>query len=102
MHCTRQGKSLADAGHRKSVPLIAALQLVDSLDEATAAVQDQTSDILQIVLSLPPKYRVVLYLYYYENYTTEEIAKLLKINRSAVTTRLSRAREALKPELAEV
>ena len=73
-----------------------------SLDEATAAVQDQTSDILQIVLSLPPKYRVVLYLYYYENYTREEIAKLLKINRSAVTTRLSRAREALKPELAEV
>ena len=72
------------------------------LEEATAAAQNQMSDILQIVMSLPPKYRVVLYLYYYENYTTEEIAKLLKISRIAVTTRLSRAREALKPELTEV
>ena len=72
-----------------------------SLDDAVIAVTNPTSDILHIVLTLPPKYRVVVYLYYYEDFSTDEIAKLLKISRSAVTTRLSRAREALKLELME-
>ena len=73
-----------------------------SLENVTAAVQDDSSDTLRAVLALPPKYRVVVYLHYYEGYTTAEIAKLLKTSRTAVTTRLSRAREALKPELEEV
>ena len=52
-------------------------------------------------MALPPKYRVVIYLRYYENYTTTEIAQLLKISQSTVTTRLSRGRERLKILLKE-
>lgn len=59
------------------------------------------SDIWQTVMALPPKYRVVIYLRYYEAYTTGEMAQLLHISQTAVTTRLSRAREMLKPALKE-
>ena len=52
-------------------------------------------------MALKPKYRVVLYLHYYEGYTTNEMAALLKISRTAVTTRLSRAREQLRRLLEE-
>lgn len=62
----------------------------------------QYSQILYSVMKLAPKYRVVVYLHYYEGYSTREIGQLLKISQSAVTTRLSRARQVLKTELKEV
>lgn len=72
------------------------------LDETLTIPQPQHSGVFQAVMSLPPKYRVVIYLRYYEEYTTKEIAQLLKISQSAVTTRLARARQMLKTELKEV
>ena len=60
------------------------------------------NEVLQSVLALAPKYRVVVYLHYYEMLSTEEIAGLLHITRSTVTTRLSRARQMLKETLKEV
>ena len=59
---------------------------------------DETALLLQ---KLPPKYRVVLYLHYYEQYTTQEIAKLLQIPTGTVSTRLRRGREQLKTMLKE-
>ena len=44
---------------------------------------------------LPQAYRIVLYLFYYEDMPTREIAAL-HISQNAVTTRLTRAREALR------
>ena len=54
------------------------------------------------VMALPEKYRTALYLFYYEDYTVKEIAEAVGIKVSAATTRLSRAREALRRELKEV
>ena len=62
----------------------------------------EVNEVLQCILALEPKYRVVIYLHYYEMLSTEEIGKLLHITRSAVTTRLSRARALLKTKLKEV
>ena len=53
-------------------------------------------------MALPEKYRTVLDLFYYEELSTKEIAALLGLRQSAVTTRLSRARELLKQQLKEV
>ena len=39
---------------------------------------------------------MVLYLFYYEDMPTREIAAVLHISQNAVTTRLTRAREALR------
>ena len=71
------------------------------LDDTVPAPQTQEDETIQAVMALPPKYRMVIYLRYYENYTTTEIAQLLKISQSTVTTRLSRGRERLKILLKE-
>ncbi len=61
--------------------------------------QPAHSDLFFAVMALPVKYRMPLYLYYYEEYTTEEIAKILKIPKGTVCTNLKRGRELLKKEL---
>ncbi len=48
------------------------------------------------VMSLPEKYRVPLYLFYYEEYSVKEIARVMELSESNVTTRLQRARAKLK------
>lgn len=45
--------------------------------------------------------RVALYLYYYEGYSTEEIARMLGISVIAVTSRLKRGRKQLKKLLTD-
>lgn len=82
---------LRSAWWRKTTPL----------DESIPVQMGEYSYIYQAVMSLPPKYRVVIYLRYYELYTTKEIASLLKVTQSVVTTRLSRARGMLKELLME-
>ena len=53
-------------------------------------------EVLEAVLSLPPKYKDVVYLHYYEGYTAPEIAQLLGRLPSTVNTQLRRGREQLK------
>ena len=75
-----------------------------SLEEASDLVsfdKPEQSELFQSVMGLPEKYRTVLYLFYYEDLPVREVAELLRITESAVTTRLSRARQMLKLELME-
>ena len=51
------------------------------------------------VMALPAKYRLPLYLYYYEGYSVKEVGELLDLKPSTVQTRLARARTKLKEEL---
>lgn len=71
------------------------------LDETVPAPGKMVDETLQALGKLKPEYRVVLYLRYYEEYTTAEISKLLKIPPSTVTTRLDRGRKRLKKILEE-
>lgn len=74
----------------------------DPLDETIPAdIPPEYADVFQAVMALEPKYRVVIYLRYYEDYSTKEIAQLLHISQTSVTTRLSRGREMLKTTLKE-
>lgn len=52
-------------------------------------------------MTLPNKYRNILYLYYYEGYSTIDIANILKENHNAVKSRLTRARKLLKKKLGD-
>jgi len=54
---------------------------------------------LSMVLALPAKYKSVIYLYYYEGYSTVEIAKILKKSQSTVRGYLHTARKLLKMEM---
>lgn len=58
-------------------------------------------DVWEGIRKLKPKYRIVVYLFYYEGYAIKEIANILHISCTAVTTRLSRARRILEEELKE-
>ena len=59
------------------------------------------SELFIAVMELPRKYRIVIYLHYYEGYSTVEIAKLLKVPEATVRTRLRRGRDSLKNKLKE-
>ena len=59
------------------------------------------SRILQEVMKLPVKYRLPLYLYYYEGYPVKEIGRVLSRRESTVQTQLARGREKLKAVLEE-
>ena len=72
------------------------------LDAALLVEETKVDEVLGAVMDLPPKYRVVVYLHYYEGLSTTEIAELLRISQSGVTSRLSRARLILKDLLREV
>ena len=58
-------------------------------------------DVLEAVLTLPEKYRQVVYLHYYEGYTAPQIAALLGRNVNTVYTLLTRARKMLRDTLGE-
>ncbi len=51
---------------------------------------------LNILSNLQEKYRLPMYLYYYEGYKIDEIAYILRLNNSAVKMRLQRAKEKIK------
>lgn len=73
-----------------------------SIEESLPSRDPQYTDTLEKVMALPPKYRVMIYLRYYEELSTKEMAQLLHISQSAVTTRLNRGRQMLKTALEEV
>ena len=58
-------------------------------------------ELYEAVMALPAKYRVAIHLFYYEDYSVEEIAAILHITPGNVKTRLSRGRSALRGALQE-
>lgn len=87
--CKDTAKSHA---RKRSIPLDA----VADLPSATTAEQRDT---LEAVLSLPQKYRDVVYLHYYEGYTAPEISKLIGKKTNTVYTLLTRSKKLLKNKL---
>ncbi len=78
------------------------LRETDELNEELAAEnREDLSFVWQAVRELPVKYREVIHLFYYEGYTTAQIAKILKKNEATVRSCLSRGRERLKTILKE-
>lgn len=56
--------------------------------------EDVNFDIL--IRNLKDEERLILTLYYYSNYSTKEISKILKINEGTIRSKISRAKEKLK------
>lgn len=75
---------------------------LDALPDQPVFDRPEEEALYQVVMSLPEQYRTVLDLFYYEELSTKEIAQLLDMSQSAVTTRLARARAYLKQQLGEV
>lgn len=78
--------------HSRTVPL-------DGLLNRTEELTPDHSEVIEAVLSLPVKYREVVYLYYYEEYTAVEISGILGKKLNTVYTLLTRSKRLLKERL---
>ena len=74
---------------------------IEDYAEQLAFKTPEHSELFHAVMALPQKYRVPLFLYYYEGYSCEEISQFLGIPNATVRTRLRRGREQLKTDLQE-
>lgn len=72
---------------------------LDTLLDFPQEIREEHREVLEAVLSLPEKYRVPIYLHYYEGYTAPEIGDLLKKNVNTVYTLLNRGKSMLKEAL---
>jgi RNA polymerase sigma-70 factor, ECF subfamily len=62
-------------------------------------VTKEDNEIISAVLELPLKYRSVVLLFYYEDYSISQIASILNLGESTVGSQLSRARKLLKAKI---
>lgn len=76
------------------------LSLEDYMESLTFETPED-EHLFETVMSLPEKYRIVIHLFYYEDYAVSEIADILKLSQSNVKVRLSRGREMLRKILKE-
>ena len=74
---------------------------IDDYAESLGFEQPEYSELFDAVMKLDKKYRVPVLLYYYDGYSTAEIANFLGISENTVSTRLFRARAKLKVCLEE-
>lgn len=75
-----------------------------SLEDYMETLVFETSEsehLFETVMGLPEKYRIVIHLFYYEDYSVREIGEILKISESNVKVRLSRGRMLLRETLKE-
>lgn len=85
-------KLLGSAWFRRSAPLE---EYAETLEFETP----EESELFFAVMALPKKYRVPVYLFYYEDYPAKEVAVMCGLKESTVQTRLQRAREKLRQTL---
>ncbi|MBE6541880.1 MAG: sigma-70 family RNA polymerase sigma factor [Ruminococcaceae bacterium] len=66
----------------------------DEIPDTAPAEQENTSEVIEILLGLPEKYRMPLYLHCICGYSIEETSKALDMSQPAFRMRLTRARRA--------
>ena len=72
-----------------------------SIDDLPEIHQDgpEWNPVLEAILALPADQKTAVYMYYYEGYSSAEIAKAMRCRQGTIRSRLSRARQALKKDL---
>jgi len=103
------GKSFENERHERAWLIVTASNLckdnlkkwwrntenIDDYDLLFHDTQDR-SDVLEAILALPNDYKVAVYMYYYEGFSTAEIAEHIGCPDATVRSRLSRARKQLQ------
>ena len=64
--------------------------------------EEQDNELLEHIMKLPDKYKEVIYLFYYEDYSIKEMSKILDRKESTIQTQLKTARDKLKKVIQEV
>mgnify|MGYP001142451125 CR=1 FL=1 len=110
---TGESSTLSDEEHKKAWLIKTTINcsktlLTSAWFRKTTSLEDniveelkEKSEVYYATLKLSKKYRTVIHLFYYEDYSVREIADILKLSESNVKTRLSRGRSLLKTALKE-
>ena len=69
---------------------------LDEIEGMAAPETERNDGVLDAVMKLPDKYRILIYLHYYEGYSAVEIAGILHKKVNTVYTHLARAKTELK------
>lgn len=69
---------------------------LDEIVDLPAEAPKENGEVLKAVLSLPAKYRDVVYLHYYEDYTAPQISAILHKNVNTIYTLLTRSKDMLR------
>lgn len=72
---------------------------LDEVMERPAGLAPDYQDVWEAVFALPQKYRVVVYLHYFEDYTAPQISQILGKNVNTIYTLLTRSRQMLRERL---
>ncbi len=72
---------------------------LDEIMELPANLTPDHREVLEAVLSLPQKYRDVVYLHYFEDYTAPQIGRILGKNVNTIYTLLTRSKRMLREKL---
>ena len=72
---------------------------LETVQEMEAEAPKEYREVLEAVLSLPEKYKDVIYLHYYDGYSAAEIGKILGKRENTIYSLLSRGRKLLKEKL---
>lgn len=102
--CINECNSLFSSFWRKNVNLFDNNTKEEHVTEESITLSFTTqedSDLYEAVQMLPAKCQIVVHLFYYEGYSTKEIAEIIKVREATVRTRLVRARKLLKGKLTE-
>jgi len=107
-------KKLNGTGHEKAWLIVTASNVCKNMlkhwNRKTANIDNclpadseeiQIDETLEVIISLPDRYKLALYLYYYEGYSTKEIASMLHRPSATIRNHLSEARTILKDRLKE-
>lgn len=77
--------------HKRTAPLLDSYPVSES----------EQHELLEQIITLPPKYRTVIHLFYYEGYSIKDISELTGQKESTIRSHLTRARKKLKSVLKE-
>ena len=72
---------------------------LDEIWEYSTEMQEDHREVLEAVLSIPQKYREIVYLHYYEGCTAPEISQILGKKVNTIYTLLTRSRQMLREKL---
>ena len=109
----RAGPDFADRAHARAWLLRVAANCANDwfrapwrrregpLTDSLPAPEHEDGGVVEAVLALPAKYRTAVHLYYYEELSVAEIAKIMGKSEGAVKSRLFRARAMLREALKE-
>lgn len=72
---------------------------IDDLRDVCASENSNDSSVLEEIMQLPYKYKLIMHLHYIEGYSTSRVAKILSVSEATARKRLQYARAILKKRL---